>query len=153
MIIKKPTTSELKDLIKIYKKAFKKHNILKQSENKVLQYFKDKIVFTAIENKEVAGGIMIRVIQTVGTHSVWKINHLAVAKGSQGKGIGSALVKKAEQEIKKRSKNTIKIELSVSDEEKSTLKFWKKAGYKIEGKLKDHFRYREMVYVLGKGFQ
>lgn len=144
---------ELKDLINIYKQAFKKHNILKQSKNKVLAYFKDKIVFTAIENKEVAGGVMIRVIQTAGTHSVWKINHLAVAKKYQNKGIGTALVKEAEQEIKKRSKKTIKIELSVSDEEKPLIKFWKKLGYKLEGNLKDHFRYNEMVYVLGKSLK
>ena len=110
-MIKKPNKSELKELIKIYKETFKNHNILKQSENTILSYFKNKIVFVAIENKEVIGGTMIRVIQTAGTHSVWKINHLAVAKKYQNRGIGTALLKKAEQEIKQRSKKTIKIEL------------------------------------------
>lgn len=87
-----------------------------------------------------------------GKHLVVKYNHLAVKV--QGKGIGSLLVKYAEillkKKIKAREVKTIKIEADVAENEQQSLSFYKKHGFAIEGKLKDHYRAKEMVYAIGK---
>ena len=149
MLIKsKPSKQELISLIKIYKSSFKVHNILTKKEKDLLIYFKGKEILIA-KDKEVLGGLMIKNTEKHKTHKTWKINHLAVSEKHRGKGIAMSLVKRAEKEIKSKSK-TAKIEVSVAETEKQILKFWKKLKYKLEGKLRSHYRHKELVYVLGK---
>ena len=54
------------------------------------------------------------------------------------------------KKIKAREVNTVKIEADVAENEQQSLLFYKKHGFKVEGKLQDHFRAKEMVYVIGK---
>ncbi len=72
----------------------------------------------------------------------------------QGKGIGTILVKYTESLLKKKIKirevKTVKIEADVAENEQQSLEFYKKHGFKVEGKLQDHFRAKELVYVIGK---
>ena len=54
------------------------------------------------------------------------------------------------KKIKAREVNTVKIEADVAENEQQSLLFYKKHDFKVEGKLQDHFRAKEMVYVIGK---
>jgi len=139
---------DLKELITIYKSAFSHHNIFEKSEAEILEYLKDRIsnILIAKIDGKVVGGILVRLKAEAGTHSLWRLNHLAAAE--KGKGIGEALVKAAEEKINGEKKGTAKVELGVCDE--SVLEFYKKLGYVEEGQLTSHYRHGELVFSLGK---
>lgn len=54
------------------------------------------------------------------------------------------------KKIKAREVKTIKIEADVAENEQKSLEFYKKHGFKVEGRLQNHFMAKEMVYVIGK---
>lgn len=162
IVIHQATKDDMNQLIPIYKKIFKKHYVFELPANEIMRYLLDKHkenkevggVLVAVKNDKVLGGLLIKkqFYDKKGKHLVVKYNHL-VAK-VQGKGIGSLLVQNAEALLKKKIKNgevkTIKIEAEVAENEQQSLGFYKKHGFKVEGKLQDHFRAKELVYVIGK---
>ena len=156
------THDDINQLIPIYKKIFKKHYIFELPTTEIMRYLLDKNeankevggLLVAVKNGTILGGLLVKksCFDKKGKHLVVKYNHLAVKV--QGKGIGSLLVKYAEAFLKKKIKardvKTIKIEADVAENEQKSLEFYKKHGFKVEGKLQDHFRAKEMVYVIGK---
>ena len=46
--------------------------------------------------------------------------------------------------------DTAKIEISIAESEKTTINFYKRLGFEIEGELKSHYRFNESVTCLGK---
>lgn len=163
--IRGPKASELQQLIPIYRNAFPKHNVFQLPEKEVHKYLldshkKNKVhglgYLAAIVSGEVAGALLLKRTEydTKGKHWTVKINHLAVHPNYRGKGIGSALVKSAEKKlmelIKKGKAKTIKVEVKVSENEAKTVDFFRKHGFRLEGRLKSHFRAGELVHVLGK---
>ena len=164
-LIKDAGNDELKDLIPIYKKVFKKHNIFERGEGEILKYLQKKNQINsekgggyilAKDGAKVIGGLLIRKAgeDKKNKHINWRYNHIAVHPEWEGKGIGSALVEAADKKIKKLinggKANTSKIEIRVSENEEGSLDFYKKNGFKVEGELKSHYRYGETVYALGK---
>ena len=76
---------------------------------------------------------------------------IAVAKEYQGRGIGRALVEKAEDVA--RSTGVVKIEVEVVAENTPSLSLFRKMGYQEEGVRKEKFNYRGRlvdVVLLGK---
>ena len=156
------TFEDINQLIPIYKKIFKKHYVFELPSNEIMKYLLDKHeankevggLLVAVKNGTVLGGLLVKksCFDAKGKHLVVKYNHLAVKV--QGKGIGSILVKYAESLLKKKIKarevKTVKIEADVAENEQQSLLFYKKHDFKVEGKLQDHFRAKEMVYVIGK---
>lgn len=144
---------DLKELIPIYKEAFKIHNIFEKSEQEILDYlevkFNENRFLIAKENGKVIGGLLLKEVRTIKTHSLWKINHLAVSLDARDKGITTRLMDTVERAIKEVSE-TAKIEVFVSNNEKATLPFYKGLGFIEEGMLRSHYRYNENVFVLGK---
>ncbi len=156
------TSEDINQLIPIYKKIFKKHYVFELPTNEIIKYLLDKHeankevggLLVAVKNGKVLGGLLVKkqFHDKKGKHLVVKYNHLAAKV--QGKGIGSILVKYAETLLKKKIKarevKTIKIEADVAENEQQSLLFYKKHGFKVEGKLQDHYRVKEMVYAIGK---
>ena len=160
MNIKQANKEDLQELIPIYKEAFTKHNIFQKSEEEILDYLEDHnqkntILVAKIEEK-VVGGILLRKMSEDlnGKHFVWKYNHIAVSKEYQKQGIGSALINAADEKIKEAISeklfDTAKIEISIAESEKTTINFYKRLGFEIEGELKSHYRFNESVSCLGK---
>lgn len=160
--IHQATPNDMNQLIPIYKKIFKKHHVFELPTNDIMKYLLEKHeanknvggLLVAVKNGKVLGGLLVKkqFHDKKGKHLVVKYNHLAVKV--QGKGVGSVLVKYAETILKKKIKarevKTIKIEADVAKNEQQSLGFYKKYGFKVEGKLQDHFRAKELVYAIGK---
>ncbi|MEA3515206.1 MAG: GNAT family N-acetyltransferase [Nanoarchaeota archaeon] len=165
ILIEYPEAEELKQLISIYKEAFEKHNIFEKPKDEVEEYIKKSHAsnvdfgggFLVIKKKDkIIGGMLIRKTggDLKGNHIIVKYNHVAISKEYTGKGYGKKMLEVADQKlknlIKEQKVKSIKIELSVSENETGSLKFYQKCGFEIEGKLKSHYRFNELVYLLGK---
>ena len=163
--IKDAEPSEIEGLIPIYKENFPRHNVFQKLDEEILEYLLQKhnenIQFgggfiVARTNKKVVGGMLLRKESEdlTGSHVIWKYNHVAVDDSYEGKGIGSALLKAADEKIRKLIKEkkfgTAKIELGVAENDKEALEFYKKNDFKEEGRLKSHYRFEEMIIVCGK---
>lgn len=149
MEVRQAKKEDLKGLIEVYKEVFTVHNIFTKSEEEVLKYWEavkaepDDFVVVIEDGKIVAGCLVL--MRSFEGHTLARIKHLAVAEKHKAKGIGRALIEKAEDII-----GTAKIEIHVGENEKIVIPFYKKMGYKEEGVLSDHFRKGENCYVLGK---
>tara|TARA_Y100000310_G_scaffold48321_1_gene44781 strand:- start:1709 stop:2233 length:525 start_codon:yes stop_codon:yes gene_type:complete len=163
------TIKQLKDLVPIYKKAFKKHNIFKQSDKEIFAYLKE----THQKYLPFGGGYIVSMIddplmkikdKVIGAilvafkgidakkHMRIELKHLAVEPKYQSIGAATDLINisldKLYFAIRNENASSAKIEVRVSDNEKS-LKLFKKLGFKEEGKLKDHYRLGESCHILG----
>lgn len=165
VIIRDAIGADLSRLIPIYTSSFRKHNIFQRTTTKILQYLKETHqknalvgggYLVAASGSRVVGGMLVRKEgeDLLGKHVVWKYNHLAVERPYAGLGIGTALLQSADKKVRTLITSgkikTAKVELGVSINEKALLPFYKKCGFRVEGKLPSHYRYGELVYVLGK---
>ena len=145
--MRKLEKNELGILVDLFRETFKVHNVFQLSYNKVLSYLQktrgDFIV--AEENGEIIAALAIVTEVKTRQHKRVRFKHIAVKEEFQGKGVGSDLIKKAEQIVGKG-----KIEIHVAEGEKEPIEFYKKNGYEIEGVLKDHYRMGEMCTIMGK---
>lgn len=163
IIVKDGTRDDLRGLVSIYKKSFKKHNIFQKSAFRVEEYLLDKHrrnhkfgggFIVAKKDRNTIGGILLtwKESDIKGKHSRWKFNHLVVDKLFSRLGIGKKLLDAATDKIKNLIKEkrfrTAKIEINVA--QKQSLEFYKKSGFGLEGKLKNHYRLNETSHVLGK---
>ena len=163
--IRDARSDELSSLIKIYRAAFSQHNIFQRKEKEILKYLqqtqhKNKIAgggyLVALVGNKIVGALLVRqeAEDISGKHTRWKYNHLAVAVPFQRKGIGSALLQAADKKVlaamKVRKINTAKVEIGVAENEQGAAAFYINNGFKVEGKLHSHYRFNEMVYVMGK---
>lgn len=165
IIIRDAKISDLKGLVNVYPSSFKKHTIFQRTPKEILKYLKDSHrknvklgggYIVAKLNNKVIGGILVRKKgeDKDRKHTLWIYNHIAVLTEHSRQRIGTALMNSAEQKIKiliKKGKiRSAKVEVGISENERDTLRFYKKFDFKIEGKLKSHFRLNELVYVMGK---
>lgn len=81
-----------------------------------------KSIFVAIEGKEIAGTVSI-----TEDGRMTLISRLAVSWKYRNKGIGKALMKKAEEELT--SRNCDKFNILVREENKNLQKYYEKQGY------------------------
>ena len=146
MNIRKYQEGDLMQLMKIYKEFFPVHAVFTKSDEEIMQHLekmKEKGEFLVAEdNGKVLGGLVI-VKKNFDGHILAKLKRIA-AKSPVRK-IIAALIQEAEKEIGKG-----KIEIKIAASEKVKPSFFKKLGYKIEGKLSSHYRPDETCYILGK---
>jgi len=156
--IEKPNEDDLKKLATLYKEVFTVHNIFIKPDKDVLDYLQnvDGEILVAKEEGKVLGGCLVESTKNQYSHSLWRIKHLAIAKGNQHHGVGSAILDEIEDMIKERisikDMKSAKIEVHVAENEKESIGFYKKHGFEVEGELKDHYRKGEICYILGKSF-
>lgn len=161
MKIMPATSADVQLLSAIYKASFTTHNIFQKPAKEIRHYLQE----TQQKNSEVSGGFLVAKVpgKVIGgillkkeseerQHQRWKFNHLAVDLKYQRQGVGTRLMNAAEQKIRKQLQRgmTAKIELHVSEKEKSLLEFYLRFGFVVEGKLTSHYRQGEVVYAMGK---
>jgi ribosomal protein S18 acetylase RimI-like enzyme len=94
-------------------------------------------VLIAEENTEVAGYICYG--PTPLTEGTWDIYWEVVAPKKQGRGIGSALMKAAEKEIKEANGRLSLIETSSTPVYEKTRSFYLSLGYEIIARIPDYY--------------
>lgn len=146
MNIRKYQEGDFMKLIPIYKKFFPVHAVFTKSDEEIMKHLekmKEKGEFLIAEDEgKIKGGLMIEKHEIDG-HIRAELKRIA-AKPPIRK-IMADLIWAAEKEIVKG-----KIEIKVAESEKVGVAFYKKLGYKVEGKLRSHYRSGELCYVLGK---
>jgi RimJ/RimL family protein N-acetyltransferase len=143
MELKKANNEELKELVPIFKEFFPVHAIFTKSDEEIMQYLSDfkGDILIAHKDSKVIGGIAIE--RKHYGHVLALFKHIASKGGSK------KIVKEMVQEAEKIA-NAGKIEIHIAEGEKIAHGFFKRSGYKLEGKLRAHYRPNEICYILGK---
>jgi len=84
------------------------------------------------------------------TEGTWDIYWIAVAQGGQNRGIGSALIALAEDEIKKTQGRLAIIETSSKPEYEKTRRFHNRQGYELIGRIPDFYAPGDDKLILQK---
>ncbi|MBW2978175.1 hypothetical protein KY331_04985 [Candidatus Woesearchaeota archaeon] len=146
MQIRKYQEGDLLKLIPIYKKFFPVHAVFTKSDAEIMEHLekmKEKGEFLIAEDEGKIKGGLVLVKDNIDGHIKAELKRIA-AKTPVRK-IMTALIQAAEKEVEKG-----KIEIKIAESEKVGPAFFKKLGYKVEGKLTSHYRPGETCYVLGK---
>ncbi len=139
-------------LVELYKNFFSKHNIFQKNNEEIISYLKeqaekDQLLVYEEESKIKGAMYLVKTKETAdGSHKVWKFRHFAF----ENEDIAKKLLNEGEKRIKEQSQ-TSKIELTIAESEPG-IEFYKKNGYEQEGALKNHYRWGEICFVLGKSF-
>jgi ribosomal protein S18 acetylase RimI-like enzyme len=112
------------------------------AEELIDSYLEDPIlsgyrILVAKENASVCGYICYG--PTPLTQGTWDLYWTAVARKMRGKGIGKALWKKAEDDIKKNGGRLAVIETSSKPNYEQTRRFHKARGYENVGRIADFY--------------
>ena len=146
MNVRKYQEGDLLKLIPIYKKFFPVHAVFTKSDEEIMKHLegmKERGEFLIAEDEgKVKGGLVI-VRSEIDGHVRARLKRIAAMPPIRK--IMTMLIEAAEKEIGKG-----KIEIKVAESEKVKAAFFKKLGYKVEGKLRSHYRAGELCYILGK---
>lgn len=104
---------------------------------RVVQWYEKKFRFKAVENGKILG-----VISGKYESGAIYISTIMISEKSRGKGIGEGLMKKVEEWGKKMKAHKIWLNTGIDWEAR---KFYEKLGYKVEGKLKNHYFNKDFV--------
>jgi len=146
MQIRKYQEGDFEKLIPIYKEFFPVHAVFTKSDEEItkhLEIMKQKGEFLIAEDNGKIKGALVIVKSNINGHIRAKLKRIA-AKTPVRK-VFTALIQEAEKEVEKG-----KVEIKIAESEKIKPPFFKKLGYKVEGKLSSHYRPGEVCYVLGK---
>ena len=131
MKIRKATKKDLKQILNVYQKEYSRKPYSERWDSKLLarklkMHLRWNQVYVAIIEKKIVGFIIFNYYEW---HDGWRIyiEDIAVSKEFQGKGARKALLKKVEEEAKR--KRVVVIVLDVKTKSKA-YKLYKKIGYK-----------------------
>jgi ribosomal protein S18 acetylase RimI-like enzyme len=86
------------------------------------------------------------------TDRTWYLYWIAVTKAVQAKGVGSGLLRHAEEDIRKRNGRVLFIETSSLPHYGDTRRFYLKHGYEVAGQLRDYYADGDDMVVFRKRF-
>lgn len=140
--------TEYTQLAELYKAFFPTHNIFQGTIAQIISYLESqehKIIVAVTEETIVAGTLLVNFgANAERTHLLWKLRHFAF----NSEEIAVQLLAQAEAHIHAASQ-TAKIELTIAETEQG-IAFYKSQGYMTEGTLRNHYRWGETCYILGK---
>ena len=84
------------------------------------------------------------------TDRTWYLYWIAVSKDTHAKGVGSQLLRHAEDDIRRRGGRVLFIETSSLPHYELTRKFYLKHGYEINGQLRDYYADGDDMVVFRK---
>ncbi|MDP4175156.1 MAG: GNAT family N-acetyltransferase [Bacteroidota bacterium] len=87
------------------------------------------------------------------TDGVFDLYWIVVDPQMQGKGIGSQLLKHAEEIVKENKGRWLLVETSSKDSYNSTRYFYMKKGYSIVAQINDFYTVNDNLIIFGKYFQ
>ncbi len=158
MYISKAEPKQIPKLIVLFRSFYPKHNIFHQEMPIITEYLskqaQQNLFLTVQEEGEkdevhtTAATVIIKTdVSADQKHTRWKFCHFAFNNPEAG----LALLKECEQYVHKQSL-TAKIELKVAESE-SHVNFYKEHGYHEEAALRNHYRWGETCFVLGKSLK
>ena len=131
MKIRKATKKDLKQILKAYQKEYSRKPYLERWGSKFLarklkMHLKWDEIFLATINNKIVGFVIFDFYEW---HDGWRIyiEDIAVSKEFQGKGAGKALLRKVEEEAKRKRVAVIVLDVKTKSE---AYKLYKKIGYK-----------------------
>ncbi len=74
------------------------------------------------------------------THGTWDLYWIAVDPGAQGHGTGRALLAFAEDDVRRRGGRLLLIETSSQESYGATVRFYERAGYGLEARIRDFYQ-------------
>jgi len=130
MKIRNYQPTDKKNVISLWEEVFKPDKIHNDPKTSIEQKTKqnDKLFFVAVEDNKIVGTI----ISGYDGHRGW-LYSLAVSPKHRNKGIGTSLVKKAIEELKKLG--CLKVNLQINNDNKTVVDFYKKTGFIIEDRI------------------
>ncbi len=153
MTIRLIQDSDYEQLITLYKEFFPTHNRFQQDADIITAYLRKETLeredFLIYEQDgKILGALIIVLLgkSTDNSHTRWKFRHFAFINET----IAAELLTHAENTIKEKSQ-TAKIELTIAETEQG-IDFYKQHGYTQEAELKNHYRWNETCFILGKSF-
>jgi ribosomal protein S18 acetylase RimI-like enzyme len=84
------------------------------------------------------------------TDRTWYLYWIAVTRATQAKGIGTALLKQVEEDIRKRQGRLFLIETSSQPSYEPTRRFYLKHGYAVEATLRDFYANGDSMVIFSK---
>ena len=84
------------------------------------------------------------------TDRTWYLYWIAVSKDTHAKGVGSQLLRHAEDDIRRRGGRVLFIETSSLPHYELTRKFYLKHGYEVNGQLRDYYADGDDMVVFRK---
>ncbi len=84
------------------------------------------------------------------TQGVYDLYWIVTDPAVQGRGFGRRLIEYAEGDIKRRGGRLLLIETSSQEAYGATIRFYKKAGYKLEARIKNFYRIGDDKLVFSK---
>lgn len=84
------------------------------------------------------------------TESTWDLYWIATHARAKGKGVGSAVIERMEQDIRERKGRMVRIETSGKDAYGPTRGFYEKTQYKPVGHFPNFYRAGDDLVILGK---
>lgn len=156
MNIATATPKQLPQVIKLYKTFFPRHNIFCKENQTIEEYLtnlaqKHFLITVTEEHPETnetevfaAAFIVNKDRSSDGKHMRWTFKHFAFLH----KDAAIELLKQCEAYVSKQS-NSSKIELHIAESE-SCLNFFKEQRYTQQAELRNHYRWGETCFILGK---
>ncbi len=148
MDMRKAEEKDYGQIASLYANFFETHDIFRKTKGFVMDYLRIEAekheLLVCVENEIVKGALFIVGLGKSQTHKRWKFRHFAF----ETERIAETLLEEAERKVRELSR-TAKIELTIAENEEG-LDFYKKQGYSQEGMLKNHYRWGEVCFVLGK---
>ncbi len=74
------------------------------------------------------------------TDGTWDLYWIAVERTGQGKGYGQRLLRHAETEVRRRGGRLLLIETSSQESYGATIRFYERAGYRLEARIRNFYR-------------
>ena len=158
MHISKAHPSQIPKIIKLFQSFYLRHNIFQQKPEIISKYLIKQaqlyplLIVEEIVTKDTKKIAAVTFIVKTGesedqTHFRWKLQHFAFTNINAAQ----ALIEESESYIKKQS-ITSKIELTIAESE-SNLHFYESQKYDKEATLRNHYRWGETCFVLGKSLK
>ena len=153
-MIREIQEQDYQQLTDLYKSFFQTHNIFQQQQAIVENYLRKEALerekFLVYEENNTIKGALILVLlgkSDGNSHTRWKFRHFAF----ETEIIATELLQHVENLIQQKSP-TAKVELTIAETEEGQ-DFYKKHGYEQEAMLRNHYRWDETCFILGKSFQ
>ena len=105
--------------------------------------------FVAADDEDVPIGYVVYG-PTPMTESTWDLYWIATHTRAKGKGVGSAVIERMEQDIRERKGRMVRIETSGKDAYGPTRGFYEKTQYKPVGHFPNFYRVGDDLVILGK---
>jgi ribosomal protein S18 acetylase RimI-like enzyme len=150
-MIREIQEQDYSQLSELYNAFFQTHNIFQKDTAIVENYLRKEALeresfLVYEENNSIKGALILVLLgkSADNTHIRWKFRHFAF----ETEPVALALLQHVENYIKQKSP-TAKVELTITENEEG-IEFYKKQGYEQEAMLKNHYRWDETCFILGK---